>query len=412
MKTHELLNKLVKEFSRDLTENILPYWMHKMVDTQQGGFYGQIDGREQLHQDAPKGAVLNARILWTFSAAYSLLKDPAYLEIAKRAKTYIIDHFIDEKYGGVYWSLHADGSPLDTKKQIYAIAFTIYGLTEYAKITKDKKAIKVALSLHDTLESACLDCEYNGYFEALTRQWTPISDMRLSNKDLNVSKTTNTHLHVLEAYTNLYQVAPTTQLADELKNLISLFIEKIISKKTGHLILFFDEKWVQQDKIDSFGHDIETAWLIHRAATVLGDEQIIQEVESVIPNLVIASHEGLQASGALSYEWKHDKNGCINTERHWWVQAENVIGNLDYYQLTKESKYVAIAYDTAKYILDHLVDRESGEWYWSILANGEVNKEDDKAGFWKCPYHNGRMCLEIVKRFGNDSYNLNLKNNA
>ncbi|MGN1229142.1 MAG: AGE family epimerase/isomerase, partial [Prevotella sp.] len=188
-------NKLVvfkKEMQDVLTGNILPFWIDKMVDRQNGGFYGRIDGHGNLHPDAEKGGILNGRILWTFSAAYRVLGKPEYLEMATRAKDYIIAHFIDREYGGTYWSLDCHGNPKDTKKQFYAIGFMIYGLSEYVRATGDKEALDYAIGLFDCIEEHSLDVVYNGYIEACTREWGEIADMRLSDFDANYPKSQNT----------------------------------------------------------------------------------------------------------------------------------------------------------------------------------------------------------------------------
>lgn len=232
---------LKQEMQKELTTRILPYWMERMVDQENGGFYGRITGQEELIPRADKGAILNARILWTYSAAYRLLGREEYKEMANRAKRYLIDHFYDSEFGGVYWSLNYRGEPLDTKKQIYAIGFAIYGLSEFHRATGDPEALMYAVRLFNDIESHSFDGLKNGYCEALTREWNEIADMRLSEKDANERKTMNTHLHILEPYTNLYRVWKDARLERQLYNLIGLFTEKILDKDTSHLQLFFDD---------------------------------------------------------------------------------------------------------------------------------------------------------------------------
>ncbi|MBO7499172.1 MAG: AGE family epimerase/isomerase, partial [Bacteroidaceae bacterium] len=252
-----------------LTDVILPFWMTRMPDPR-GGFYGRIDGLGNVHPEAEKGAILNARILWTFSAAYRVLGDPAYFDMATRAKCALLDNFFDPEFGGVYWSLHPDGTPKDTKKQIYALGFAIYGLSEYARATGDKSALAHAIKLFFDIENHSFDTERNGYFEAFTREWGEIADMRLSDKDANERKTMNTHLHILEPYTNLYRVWPDARLAAAIRNLIDIFVDRILDPQTFHLRLFFDDDWNSKVDATSYGHDIEASWLIHEAALVLG----------------------------------------------------------------------------------------------------------------------------------------------
>lgn len=382
----------------ELENNILPFWMNKMEDNEEGGFYGQITGEDELKPEASKGAILNARILWTFSSAYRLLKKPEYLETATRAKRYLIDRFYDPQYGGIYWELDYKGNPLDTKKQIYAIGFAIYGLSEYARATGDEEALAYAQQLFDVIEQHSFDSEQNGYVEALTRDWQPIEDMRLSDKDENEKKTMNTHLHILEPYTNLYRIWKDEQLERQLRNLIEVFITRILDPQTGHLNLFFEEDWTNKYRIYSYGHDIEASWLIHEAALVLGDPEVLKRIEPIIIRIAQAADEGLNPDGSMIYENFLDKQK-IDRELHWWVQAENVVGHINLYQHFGNTEALDTAVRCWEFIKTKLIDHEQGEWHWSLLPDGTVNRRDDKAGFWKCPYHNGRMCMEVIERF-------------
>lgn len=396
---NQRINQLRNEMRSELENNILPFWMNKMEDNEQGGFYGEITGDDELRPEASKGAILNARILWTFSAAYRLLKKPEYLKTATRAKRYLIDRFYDPEYDGIYWELDYKGNPLDTKKQIYAIGFAIYGLSEYARATGDAEALEYAQRLFEVIEQHSFDPVQNGYLEALTRDWQPIEDMRLSDKDENEKKTMNTHLHILEPYTNLYRVWKDERLERQLRNLIDVFITRILDPQTGHLNLFFEEDWTNKYRIYSYGHDIEASWLIHEAALVLGDETVLKRIEPLIVRIAQAADEGLNPDGSMIYENFLDKQK-IDRELHWWVQAENVVGHINLYQHFGDESALDIAVRCWEFIKAKLIDHEQGEWHWSILPDGTVNRKDDKAGFWKCPYHNGRMCMEVIERFG------------
>lgn len=389
---------LKKEMEEELVTNILPFWMNKMTDKVNGGFYGRITGNETLIPDAEKGAILNARILWTFSSAYRLLKKPEYLEMATRATRTIIDFFYDEDFGGIYWSLDYKGRPLELKKQIYALGFAIYGLSEYYRATGDEEALAYAIHLFDSIEQYSFDSVGNGYCEALTREWGEIADMRLSDKDENERKTMNTHLHILEPYTNLYRVWKDERLKKQLHNLVRLFTDKILNPETGHLELFFDDNWVSKYRIVSFGHDIEASWLIHEAALVLGDETILARVEPLVEYIAAAADEGLQPNGSMIYETFLDKNK-IDRDCHWWVQAENIVGHVNLYQHFEDEVALQKAFRCWEFVKKNLIDYRNGEWHWSVRADGTVNTNNDKAGFWKCPYHNGRMCMELIERF-------------
>jgi mannobiose 2-epimerase len=430
---------LRKEMQDVVVNNILRFWLDKMQDRENGGFYGRVDANEVLHPEAEKGAILNARILWSFSAAYRVLSsletlenldnlEPLedYLAAATRAKEYFIDHFIDHEYGGVYWSLDYKGNPLDTKKQFYAIGFAIYGLSEYARATGDHEALDYALQLYDCIEEHALDHEHNGYIEACTRDWQPIADMRLSEYDANYPKSQNTHLHIIEPYANLFRclkefraqescdyvpaigsvlpvgisVPMETFMSVEasLRNIIDIFTDRILNPETHHLDLFFDMDWTRgAGHLESYGHDIECSWLMHEAALVLGDQKVLAKVEPIVREVAKASEKGLRADGSMIHEANLD-TGHVDDDLHWWVQAENVVGWFNLWQHFGDKDALQRALCCWDYIKQNIIDYEHGEWHWSRHADGTLNTVDDKAGFWKCPYHNSRMCLEIIER--------------
>lgn len=392
------ISLLKEEVKSNLVNNILPYWINNMADVKNGGFLGSISGMEVPDANSPKGAILNARILWTFSAAYRILKDPVYLEYATNAKDEIIGKFYDKEFGGVFWSIDKDGKPLDTKKQIYALGFAIYGLSEYNRATGDQESLDYAIKLFHDIENHSFDKAANGYFEAFTREWNEIEDMRLSAKDINEKKTMNTHLHILEPYTNLYRVWKDEKLKNQLINLTNLFIDKFLNHETGHLQLFFDENWKSNHNIISYGHDIEASWLIHEAALELKDENLLIEIEPYVMRIADAATEGYFPAAGMIYETDIDESK-IDADRHWWVQAEAIVGYANLYQHFDDKKSLLKAVDCWEFAKKYLVDNANGEWFWSIKADGTVNRTDDKAGFWKCPYHNGRMCMEIIERF-------------
>ena len=393
---------LASQMRKELTGNILPYWM-KMMSKPSGGLHGRIDGHGNLDPEAPVGGIMTARVLWAFASAYRVLSCSAtssaadmdgYLNMALRAKKLLIDSFFDAENGGTYWSLAPDFEPLDTKKQIYSVAFAIYALAELYRACGDEEALEYAIKLFHSIEEHSYDSAEGGYFEAFTRSWDPIEDMRLSDKDANESKTMNTHLHVLEAYTGLYRVWKDPLLEARLRSLIEVF-ERHILGSDGHLKLFFDNSWNCGYDIVSYGHDIETSWLLHEAALVLGDEAVLKRVEKLVPSILEAASEGFSPAEGLIYEKSSDR---LDKDRHWWVQAEAVVGffNLwDHFGIQEGLENALASWD---FIKSSLIDRENGEWFWSVRADGSVNRDDDKAGFWKCPYHNGRMCMEIIER--------------
>ena len=388
----------LKQTMKDVLEhNILSYWIDHVVDKENGGFYGRIDGDDQIHAQAEKGAVMNARILWAFSAAYRVLRNPAYLEAATRAKDYFLAHFVDKENGGVYWSVDYQGNPLDTKKQTYAIGFAIYGFSEYARATGDAEALEMAKRLYHAIETHAYDSENQGYIEALTCDWQPIADMRLSDKDENGSRTMNTHLHIIEPYTNLYRVWKDAALEKSIRNLLDIFTDKLLNPETHHLDLFFDDKWQGKRNVESYGHDIEASWLLHETALVLDDKTVLQKMEQVIRRIADAADEGLRPDGSMVYEhWKDTDE--YDLQRQWWVQCENIIGHIDLYQYFGYEDSLEKAIQCWNFVQKNLIDAKNGEWHWAVLDDGTINLKDDKAGFWKCPYHNSRMCLELIER--------------
>ena len=421
------VEKMRTEMREVLENNILRFWTDNMQDTANGGFYGRMDGEMTLHREAEKGAILNARILWSFAAAYRVLGRQGYLDIATRAKEYIISNFIDATYGGVYWSVDYKGHPTDTKKQFYAIGFTIYGMSEYARATGDREALDYAIALFECIEEHAFDHKHNGYIEACTRDWQQIADMRLSELDANYSKSQNTHLHIIEPYTNLLRCIKEMQAATTcsyvpilgsvlpvdivvpietqariegaLRNLIHIFTDRILNPETHHLDLFFEMDWTRgAGRLESYGHDIECSWLLHEAALVLGDRQVLEKVEPIVREVAKASEKGLCPDGSMIHEANLD-TGHTDNDRHWWVQAENVVGWLNIYQHFGDDRALQRADACWQYIKQNLIDYEHGEWYWSRHGDGTLNMDDDHAGFWKCPYHNSRMCLETIERF-------------
>lgn len=389
--------ELKRKAKDELINNILPFWDNNMSDVKYGGFHGRIDGYNNIIANAPKGGILNARILWTYAAVYNKTSITGCLEKASKAANYILDHFFDNRYGGTWWSLTAKGKPLNKKKQIYSQAYFIYALSEYYRSSADKQFLEKAIELYRLIEDHAYDEVNEGYLEAFSHDWQHIDDQRLSIRDTNEEKSMNTHLHVLEAYTNLYSVWPDESLRSQLVKLVNVFTGRIIDPKTGHLNLFFDKQWNIKSDIISYGHEVEASWLLCEAADILCDSELYNALKPVSLKMVNAALEGLQDDGSLIYE-KSIRGLYTDTDRHWWVQAETVVGLLNAWELTGENRYLEMAYKCFNYIEDKLVDRDNGEWHWSIRADGKVNTVDDKAGFWKCPYHNSRMCLEVMRR--------------
>lgn len=392
-----MINKLQqyqKELKAEISD-ILEYWMQYSLDEKNGGFFGRIDQENKIDETASKGAVLNARILWSFSAAYNCTKDEKYLAVANRAFGYINTYFIDKEFGGIYWTVNYKGEPEDTKKQIYALSFLQYACSEYYQSIKLQAAKTLAVNLYHLIEQYSFDSAQTGYLEAFTRQWKAIDDLRLSSKDANEKKTMNTHLHVLEAYTNLYRIWPDAALYKSIVLLIKNFTDHIINQQSGHLHLFFTEEWKVKGDIVSYGHDIEAAWLLLEAAEVIKDEKLIAQLKNVAVKIAAATTEGLDEDGGLWYE---KEEGHLIKQKHWWPQAEAMIGFFTAWQITSLSIYLSYSLNSWQFVKSKIIDHANGEWFWGVNENGIAMQGEDKVGLWKCPYHNSRACIELINR--------------
>ncbi len=384
------------EFTDELKNSILAYWLDNMADSEFGGYYGFIDNSNIVKKDAAKGLVMHGRFLWTYSAAYRIFRDPVYFHAAQRALGFLEEKLKDPVYGGYFWKCTREGKSLENKKQVYGQAFVIYGLSEYVRAGGPAEAEGKAAELFTLLEEHARDHEMGGYYEALERDWSLPEGGKaaLGEEDPDCVKSMNTNLHVLEAFTNLYRINKSEKVRVALSSLIAVSCEKIINKETNHLILFFDRDWKSQRNINSFGHDIEATWLIWEAITVLDDDSLRSKYKDLLVRMIdTVVDEGLDRNGGLNNEFEA---GHLDDDKHWWPQAEMMIGLLNGWEMTGNQFYLDLVAKVWQFIKTE-IKAENGDWFWGRKADG-ILMRNEKGGLWKTPYHNGRLCMEFIER--------------
>ena len=384
------------EFEQEVTKNILPFWMTATRDTENGGFFGSINNDMKVDNSAERSAVLYSRILWTYSRAFRLYNDAAYMKNAQYPLEYIRKYLLDPEYGGVYWSVDQHGKPVNNRKHTYAQAFTIYGLSEYAQASREDKSLQQAKELFRLIEQNTHDPVNGGNLECRTRQWQAEEDMRLSKKDMNCAKSMNTLLHLMEAYTNLIKVWPDEKLISIQTQLVNDFLTHVIDASTNHLKLFFNESWKSLADIVSYGHDIEASWLLVEAAETLQDAKLVKQTKEIAVKIAQAVYtEGRNPDGGIYYEREATR---LNEEHHWWVHAEAVVGFYNAYQISGQRRFAEASERCWEYIQQHFVDHKNGDWFKVLTKEGVPSATSVKVGPWECPYHHSRLCFEMAER--------------
>ena len=388
------LKDLARRAEQELRGNILPFWLKHTRNSQRGGFYGVIDEDMKVQPNAPRGALLTSRILWTFSAAYRVYRDPAYLEMARWAYRDQVENFTDRESGGLFWTITAEGKPLDTRKQVYGQVFGIYALAEYYRATGEKAALDQAIAIYQLVEKYAHDRQHGGYYDVFDRKWDRASDE--SNVLGLAPKSQNSHIHILEAYSNLLRVWPDAELRENQRSLIDVTVQHLIDPRTHHLILFLRDDWTPVSDEISYGHDIELSWLLVEAAQILGDPGVIAQIKPIALSIAKATlTAGIDADGGVINEG--NPRGYAKTNKDWWAQAEAVVGFLNAYQLSADARYFAAARRSWDFIEAKFVDREHGDWIESVTREGKPLRRP-KVTLWKCPYHSSRACFEVIER--------------
>lgn len=382
------------EFRRELEERIIPFWQ-KLKDDAHGGFYGYMDIDLNLEKEADKGCILNSRILWFFASAAMCLKDEELLQYADHAYRFLRDHCMDTELGGVYWSVKYDGTVADDTKHTYNQAFAVYALAAYAQATGKQEAIDLAWEIYHTIETKCRD--EKGYLEALTRDFQPVSNEKLSDNGIVASRTMNTFLHVFEGYSGLYQATRDERIAARLREMLDMFYAKIYHPQRRRQEVFFNDDYQPILDLHSYGHDIESAWLLDWGCTLMEDKALNAKLIPVLTEMAQNVYEKAYHGNGLFNECE---NGVNDENRIWWVQAETVVGFMNAWQRNPDKTYfLEAAKEVWQYIQKEIVDdRPGSEWFWLVHPDGTPGRQKEIVGPWKCPYHNGRMCIEMIRR--------------
>lgn len=388
------MQNMVNEIKEHLISDIIPFW-ENLKDETYGGFYGYMDYDLKVDQKAVKGCILNSRITWFFANAYTLLGEAELLTYARHGYEFLKNYCMDKEKGGVFWSVTYDGKPEDTTKHTYNQAFSIYALSSYYEASGDEEALALAKQLMEIIEERCTN--ENGYMEAFDREFKPVENDKLSENGVIAEKTMNTLLHVFEAYTELYRVSKDARAKERLEWMMDLMAERIYNPALHRQEVFFDNDYHSLIDLHSYGHDIETAWLIDRGVEVLEEESYEKKMTPITRNLTERIYEVAFDGHSLANECE---NGVVNQHRIWWVQAETVVGFLNGYQKDRSRReYLEAAKSQWQFIKEHVIDKRKGsEWFWEVNPDGTPIPDRPIVEPWKCPYHNGRMCFEVLKR--------------
>jgi cellobiose epimerase len=392
----------LETFSAQIGEHLfshyLPFWCGPALDHENGGWMAWLSNDLKPDRSQPKGLIVNSRILWAFSAVHQARPEPIYAEMSERAFDFVMNKYWDAQHGGAFWRLDDAGNVIDDSKKTYGQAFYIYALTEFHRAFDRPAALERARELFELIERHAHDAKFGGYVEVCNRDWSAAgAGARLSEKDMNEKKSMNNHLHVLEAYTNLYRVWREPRVAERLRELIDIFLTRILDVRTNHLHHFFNEQWEVRSDTYTFGHDIEASWLLCEAAEGLGDAKLKVRIRAVALTMAeVVLREGIADYGALCYEGKSGE--IIDPGKECWPQAEALVGFLNAFELSGDEKFFAAARRVWDYIENNLVDRARGEWFWRINPDGQPDNKLPKVSEWKGPYHVTRACLETMKR--------------
>jgi len=385
---------MLENILKEAVEHILPFWM-EMKDEVYGGYYGGMDCHLNLDKQGDKGGIASARILWSFAAAYNTFGEPVYLNHARHAYDFLITKVLDPSDKGLYWMLDYQGNLIDDRKHVYAQSFGIYALSEYYAASNDETALDQALELFYLIEGKGYDFRIDIYGEEYSKDWKPRNNEMLSENGITATITTNTLLHILEAYTRLHQVSKNVAVKKQLLFLVKIFKDKIWNKESNHMRVFFDEHWNEIIDLTSYGHDIEATWLYDLALKELGLDDNEDYTCFITDIGEQVSRVAMDGDGSI---YNESEDGRVDKDRIWWCQAEALVGYVNLMERTGDHRYKDMAERLWLYISDNIVDkRTGGEWYYSVHDDGNAS-EGQIIEPWKTPYHNLRACIEICKR--------------
>ncbi|AHC15546.1 AGE family epimerase/isomerase [Salinispira pacifica] len=420
--------------------HILPFWLS--AARSDGSIPPRVDPAGISHPDASRGLVMISRLLWTFSRLNTILneapdqKSPegtalfsGLLESAEQirnimrwAKETLTSGFRDGEHEGFFWTITPEGRPDQSHKQMYGQAFALYGMSEYLKAEDDPEVLELCHRTFDLIHNRGQDAEYRGYWDACSRDWTPQEDVSLSDADIPCAKSMNTHLHILEAFSCYAQMlrmrgsfsggsstrdSRSGTVTHALEELVSLHLQKITHRDSGHLQLYFTRDWKAIGAPNSFGHDIEAFWLIREAMEILPSELDPNPISPGPEQLFTAAVQGLRSFEAqlpdaarrleLSCMINETHEGTEDSSRIWWVQAEAAAGLGEAWRMHKERSTLEQLWRIINFI-EHVQTSALGEWHWRTDEYNQPDTSRDMAGMWKTPYHNVRAMLEVLHR--------------
>lgn len=399
-----------------LNSGLLPFWISRTVDTQYGGFLTHFDQFGNDSGEDEKSLIAQSRSVFTYSSAHRAGYGGGKLaEMARHGVDFLLDKMWDKEYGGFYWMVNRKGEVTIDEKIIYGHSFAIYSLSEYTLATGDPRGKEYAEKVFDLLQKYAVDTYYGGYWEMFLRNW----DLKGLGAAGGDRKTLDAHMHLMEAFTTLYECTGQQVHRRKLLEIIELLTNKIMHPEYGTGIPQFWADWTvaPQIKFDivwgwdrftedgqkaaaedntSYGHNSEFAWLLMHALDILGlpydthREQIVTSFSHSVDNGVDWEYGGVYVEGSHSGE-------VYDREKEFWQQAEMLIGMLDAFRYLKDEKYWNAYVNVHRFVFDKMINHALGEWWPLMTRQGEpIWKHMSHS--WKINYHDVRSMVQSVVR--------------